>query len=77
MTRDVRPGADDRLRAAQERARWQATALEAELDDLTGAHRREPGMSLMQLEVDYARRSNWPFLLALVEVNGRGRKRRG
>jgi GGDEF domain-containing protein len=27
----------------------------------------------MQLEVDYARRSNWPFVLALVEVDWRGR----
>ena len=75
MTPDVRPGADDRVEAARERARWQAAALEAELDDLTGAHRRESGMSVMQLEIDYARRSNWPFVLALVEVDGRGRGR--
>ena len=73
MTRDVRPGADDRLEAAQERACWQAAALEAELDDLTGAHRRESGMSVMKLELDYAQRSNWPFVLALVEVDRLGR----
>jgi GGDEF domain-containing protein len=77
MTRDVRPGADDRLEAAQERARWQAAALEAELDDLTGAHRRESGMSVMKLELDYAQRSNWPFVLALVEIDGRGRASAG
>jgi GGDEF domain-containing protein len=73
MNHVVRPGADDRVEAARERARWQAAALEAELDDLTGAHQRESGMSVMQLELDYARRSNWPFVLALVEIDGRGR----
>jgi GGDEF domain-containing protein len=72
MNHVVRPGADDRVEAARERARWQAAALEAELDDLTGAHRRESGMSVMKLEIDYARRSNWSFVLALVEINGRG-----
>jgi len=29
-------------------------------------------MSVMKLEIDYARRSNWSFVLALVEINGRG-----
>jgi diguanylate cyclase (GGDEF)-like protein len=74
---DRADSATDRQRAAADRAQSDAdsgearTELEqAHLDGLTGAHRRDLGGVVLQHEIDRARRSGEPFVLAFVDVDG-------
>jgi diguanylate cyclase (GGDEF)-like protein len=59
-----------RTAASAERARLQALAHGAFLDDLTGAFRRDPGLHALALEIDRARWGDGRFVLALVAVDG-------
>jgi diguanylate cyclase (GGDEF)-like protein len=61
--------ARDRAYAARERARLETELLEAHLDDLTGAYRREIGTLALTLEIDHARRADGRFVLAFVDVD--------
>jgi diguanylate cyclase (GGDEF)-like protein len=74
---DRRLSADDRRKATDERTRMatEITRLESrvratDLDDLTGAHRREAGGRLLAHEIDRARRADGRFVLAYVDVDG-------
>ena len=60
----------DRVAAASERARLEAELLDAHLDDLTRAYRREIGTLALTLEIDRARRSVGHFILAFVDIDG-------
>jgi diguanylate cyclase (GGDEF)-like protein len=60
----------DRAAAARERALLEAELLDAHLDDLTGAYRREIGMLALTLEIDRARRAGGRFVLAFVDIDG-------
>jgi diguanylate cyclase (GGDEF)-like protein len=69
--------ASDRQRAAADRAQASADSGEArseleqaQLDGLTGAHRRDLGRVVLQHEIERARRSDEPFALAFVDVDG-------
>jgi diguanylate cyclase (GGDEF)-like protein len=74
--RDRQGGASDRTQAADDRA---AASVDRELgarervalsiDELTGAHRREAGIVELEREVDRARRTKQPFVLAFVDVD--------
>jgi len=61
--------ASDRGKAARERARLEAELQAAHLDELTGAYRREMGRLTLTHEIDRARRSGGPFVLAFVDVD--------
>jgi hypothetical protein len=69
--------ASDRQRAAADRAQASADSGEArlelehaQLDGLTGAHRRDLGRIVLQNEIDRSRRSDEPFVLAFIDVDG-------
>ena len=62
--------ARDRADAARERARLEADLLNAHLDGLTGAYRREMGTLSLALELDRARRGDGRFVVAFVDVDG-------
>jgi diguanylate cyclase (GGDEF)-like protein/PAS domain S-box-containing protein len=55
--------------ANRERARLEAELHKAQLDDLTGAYRREMGTLVLTHEIDRARRSDGRFILAFVDVD--------
>ncbi|HEX8744254.1 MAG TPA: GGDEF domain-containing protein [Thermoleophilaceae bacterium] len=61
--RDRRRAADDRQLAARER-------VKAGVDDLTGALRRDRGLTDLAREIDRARRSDGRLVLAFVDVDG-------
>jgi diguanylate cyclase (GGDEF)-like protein len=61
--------AKDRAYAARERARLEVELLDAHLDDLTGAYRREIGTLALALEIDHARRADGRFVLVFVDVD--------
>ncbi len=61
--RDRQAASKDRRFSAEDRAR-------ASLDELTGAHRRDAGMLLLEHDVLRAKRTNQPFTLAFVDVDG-------
>jgi diguanylate cyclase (GGDEF)-like protein len=69
--------ASDRQSAAADRAQSGADSGEArieleqaQLDGLTGAHRRDLGGVILQHEIDRSRRSGEPFILAFVDIDG-------
>jgi diguanylate cyclase (GGDEF)-like protein len=69
--------ASDRQHAAADRAQASADSGEArielaqaQLDGLTGAHRRDLGSAVLDNEIERARRSGEPFTLAFVDVDG-------
>jgi len=75
--RDRRGGASDRTQAADDReAASEDRVLSAReraassIDELTGAHRREAGMVELAREVERATRTEQPFALAFVDVDG-------
>jgi diguanylate cyclase (GGDEF)-like protein len=61
--------ASDRAKAARERTRLEAELQAAHLDELTGAYRREMGRLAITHEIDRARRSGGPFVVAFVDVD--------
>ena len=62
--------AEDRTEAARERARLEADLRSANLDDLTGAFRRETGRLALRHEIDRARRADGRFIVAFVDIDG-------
>jgi diguanylate cyclase (GGDEF)-like protein len=66
---DRQRAAADRALAAAERERLEAGLRTAHLDDLTGAYRRGVGMLAISNEVERARRSGGPFVVAFVDVD--------
>lgn len=74
---DRAEAACDRLRAAADRAAASLDSAEArimharaQLDGLTGAHRRDLGHIALEHEIDRSRRSGEPFVLAFIDVDG-------
>lgn len=75
--RDRQGGANDRMHAGDDReaastdrtvsARERAVFL---VDELTGAHRREAGIMELEREVNRAKRTKQPFVMAFVDVDG-------
>ena len=61
--RDRQAASKDRQFSAEDRAA-------AALDELTGAHRRDAGMLLLEHDLVRAKRTNQPFTLAFVDVDG-------
>jgi diguanylate cyclase (GGDEF)-like protein len=61
--------AEDRVLAAADRAQAAADRQAAEVDMLTGARRRGPGLANLQREIDRARRGNGRLIAAYVDVN--------
>jgi diguanylate cyclase (GGDEF)-like protein len=69
--------ASDRRHAATDRAGASADSVQArvrhdhaQLDGLTGAHRRDLGRIALEHEIDRCRRSGDPFVLAFIDVDG-------
>jgi diguanylate cyclase (GGDEF)-like protein len=62
--------AEDRLRSAEERHRAIAEREADEVDVLTGARRRGPGLVDMQHEIDRAQRADGRLIAAYVDVDG-------
>ena len=56
--------------AVRERARLEAELLSANLDDLTGAFRREIGRLALNHEIDRARRGDGRFVIVFADVDG-------
>jgi diguanylate cyclase (GGDEF)-like protein len=74
---DRADSASDRQRAAADRAQSGADSGEArielkqaQLDGLTGAHRRDLGGAVLEQEIERSRRSGEPFVLGFVDVDG-------
>jgi diguanylate cyclase (GGDEF)-like protein len=74
---DRADAASDRQRAAADRADASADSAEArvlhgqaQLDGLTGAHRRDLGRLALEHEITRSRRSGQPFVLAFIDVDG-------
>lgn len=75
--RDRQGGANDRIHAGDDReaastdrtvsARERAVFL---VDELTGAHRREAGIMELEREINRAKRTKEPFVLAFIDVDG-------
>jgi diguanylate cyclase (GGDEF)-like protein len=62
--------ADDRRSAAADRAQAVAESEADEVDMLTGARRRAPGLADMQREIDRAHRGDGQLIAAYVDVDG-------
>lgn len=62
--------AEDRVFAAADRAQAAADREADEVDMLTGARRRGPGLANMQREIDRARRGSGRLIAAYVDVDG-------
>ena len=67
---DREAAARDRDQAAGDREAARVALDHAELDDLTGVFRRSIGAVALQHEIDRARRSDKPLVLAFVDVDG-------
>jgi len=67
---DRAQAAADRQRAAEERAVALAELRQTHIDELTGALRRGSGEKALQGEIERARRSHAPLVLAFVDVDG-------
>lgn len=59
----------DRRKAAADRVQARIDLQRAQLDDLTGVHTRARGQLTLQHEIDRARRSDEPFVLAFIDIN--------
>jgi diguanylate cyclase (GGDEF)-like protein len=62
--------AADRAKATAERIRLEAELEAAHLDELTGAYQRDMGRPTISHEIDRARRSGAPLVVACVDVDG-------
>lgn len=60
---------DDRHAAASDRALSAAEREISSIDQLTGAHRRDTGIFELAREVDRAKRTKQPFVVAFVDVD--------
>jgi diguanylate cyclase (GGDEF)-like protein len=67
---DREGAAADRLHAGGDRRRSLVDLQQAQRDSLTGAYMRELGRTTLQNQIDRARRSREPFVLAFVDVDG-------
>jgi diguanylate cyclase (GGDEF)-like protein len=67
---DREQAARDREEAAGDREQLRAQLQRAHLDDLTGVYRRAIGSVVLQREMDRARRSGRPLVVAFVDING-------
>jgi diguanylate cyclase (GGDEF)-like protein len=65
----ARAGEDRRL-AAADRAQAQVERKADEVDMLTGARRRRPGLADLQRDIDRAKRGNGRLIVAYVDVDG-------
>jgi diguanylate cyclase (GGDEF)-like protein len=68
--RDRTEAARDRTRAARDRKQSARDRMEAGIDGLTGALRRDRGLTDIAREIDRARRSDGRLVLAFVDVDG-------
>lgn len=75
--RDRRAGAgdrkhseDDREAAAADRIRGAVDRADLVMDGLTGAYQRAPGLVELEREMIKARRTEQPFVLAFIDVDG-------
>jgi diguanylate cyclase (GGDEF)-like protein len=68
--KDRSHAATDREHAATDRRQARLELERANTDDLTGAYRRRAGETALQHELDRARRSDEPLVLAFVDVDG-------
>lgn len=62
--------AADRLQARLDDGEVRMELEQAQLDGLTGAHRLDLGRLALQREIDRARRSDEPFVLGFIDVDG-------
>jgi diguanylate cyclase (GGDEF)-like protein len=62
--------AHDQTSAARELARLEVELQGAQLDDLTGAFRRDMGRLTLNQEIDRARRTDGKFIIAYIDVDG-------
>ena len=67
---DRRLAAEDRARAAADRAEAMELLRESQLDDLTGAYRRNLGERVLADELERARRSGDGLVLVAMDVDG-------
>ena len=74
--RDRRGGASDRTQAADDRKSALTDRLQSareravsSIDELTRAHRREPGILALEREIARAKRTKQPFTLAFVDID--------
>jgi diguanylate cyclase (GGDEF)-like protein len=66
---DRRHAADDREAASTDRVLSARERAASSIDELTGAYRRDAGMHELAREVERAKRTNEPFVLAFVDVD--------
>ena len=66
---DRRKAAEDRERARLDRIEARAELERAHLDDLTGAYRRGAGETVIMQEIERARRTSAPLVLAFMDVD--------
>jgi len=67
---DRRYAAADRADASADSAEARVLHKQAQLDGLTGAHRRDLGRLALEHEITRCRRSGEPFVLAFIDVDG-------
>ena len=66
---DRRKAAEDRERARLDRIEARAELERAHIDDLTGAYRRGAGETAVMQEIERARRTGTPLVLAFIDVD--------
>ena len=68
--RDRALAASDRVLAAEDRVQAAAELKAGEVDELTGARRRAPGLADIQREIDRANRGDGQLIAVYVDVDG-------
>lgn len=67
---DRKNSEDDRDAASADRVLSAVDRVHQVVDGLTGAHQRAPGISELEREVVQARRTDQPFVLAFIDIDG-------
>jgi diguanylate cyclase (GGDEF)-like protein len=67
---DRQSAAVDRAQSNKDSGEARVELAQAQLDGLTGAHRRDLGFVVLQHEIERCSRSGEPFVLAFVDVDG-------
>jgi diguanylate cyclase (GGDEF)-like protein len=67
---DRRSAASDRAQSSADSDEARMELAQAQVDGLTGAHRRDLGTVALQHEIERSRRSGEPFSLAFIDVDG-------
>lgn len=67
---DRKNSEDDREAASADRVRAAVERANLVVDGLTGAHQRAPGLAELEREIIKARRTEQPFVLAFLDVDG-------